>query len=69
MEREPAVALFVINIYSLPLSWYIRAGVVQWSEAQLSNLMMWGRISLYAQNCIFYVGAGGGGVKNVKYQL
>ncbi len=29
---------------------YIRAGVVQWSEAQLSNLVTCGRIPLSAQN-------------------
>ncbi len=71
-EREPAVACFVSNIESLPLTAYIIAGVVQWSEAQLSNLVMCGRISLYAQNCLFYVWGGGGGIEpgfNVKYQL
>jgi hypothetical protein len=36
-----------------------RAGVVQWSEAQLCNLVTWDRISLYAQNCLFYVGGEG----------
>ncbi len=70
-EREPAVACFVSNIESLPLTECIRARVVQWSEAQLSNLVMCGRISLYAQYYLFYVGGGGGDRAwlDIKYQL